>query len=125
MELSPQDLWTQVLERLQSRLPRPAFDTWIGTAKIEQLTPQYLVICAANPFILNHLQKNYLQIIADVVEEILGYSIDIQLTSTQGENIAIVGETQVSAYYPTLSGEHPKPIKLNPKYTFLVCRRVK
>lgn len=119
MELSPQDLWTQVLERLQSRLSRPAFETWIGTAKVEQLTQKYLVICAANPFILNHLQKNYLQIIADVVEEILGYPIDIQLTAAQGENIAIVGETEVSAYHhSTLSGEHPKPIKLNTKYTF-------
>ncbi|WP_013320165.1 chromosomal replication initiator protein DnaA [Gloeothece verrucosa] len=119
MELSPQDLWTQVLERLQSRLSRPAFETWITTAKVEQLTEKYLVICAANPFILNHLQKNYLQIIADVVEEILGYPIDIQLTAAQGENIAIIGETEMSAYHPSTSlGDNPKPIKLNPKYTF-------
>jgi chromosomal replication initiator protein len=119
--MSPQQLWNQVLERLQLLLTRPAFDTWIKTATVQELTDKYLIVQAANPFVLNHLQKNYLKIITDVVEEILGYPVEIQLTAAQGENLAIVSDRDASrSTLPTesLSSDRPKPTKLNPKYIF-------
>ncbi|OKH23737.1 chromosomal replication initiation protein DnaA [Hydrococcus rivularis NIES-593] len=120
--MSPQQLWNQVLERLQLQLTRPAFETWIKTATVQELTDNVLVIRAANPFILNHLQKNYLKTIADAVREILGYPIEIQLTAAQGENLAIVGDPDASRFMldpaDSLASDRPKPTKLNPKYTF-------
>ena len=122
MEISPQKLWNQVLERLQLQLTRPAFETWIKTATVQELTDKCLVIRAANPFVLNHLQKNYLKIIAESVQEILGYPLEIHITAAQGENIAMVSEfdafraTNGTAH--SLANERPKPSKLNPKYVF-------
>jgi chromosomal replication initiator protein len=120
--MSPQQLWNQVLERLQLQLTRPAFETWIKTAVVQELTDKCLVVRAANPFILNHLQKNYLKTIADAVQEILGYSVEIQLTAAQGENLAIVGDPDASRYIlepaDSLASDRPKPTTLNPKYTF-------
>lgn len=117
MEISPQQLWNQVLERLQLQLSRPAFETWIQTATVQELNKNCLVIETANPFVLNHLQKNYLKTIADVVQEILGQPIEIQLTAAQGNNIAIFGETELSSSIPNSSDPH-KPPQLNSKYTF-------
>ncbi len=114
MTISPSDLWDQALEKLQQQLTRPAFETWIKTATLQTLTDNYVVIQAANPFVLNHLQKNYLSLISEVIEEILGYSIEIQLTTPESENISIVN--------PLKRPNTPEPLlknpQLNPKYNF-------
>ncbi len=113
MIISSQDLWNQVLERLKLQLTRPAFETWIKTATLQELTDNYIVIQAANPFVLNHLQKNYLPIISNVITEILGYSVEIQLT-TDAENISLLNP---------LKKENSREItlknpQLNSKYNF-------
>jgi chromosomal replication initiator protein len=119
VEMSPQQLWNLVLDKLQQQLTRPAFETWIKTATVRELTNEYLVVQAANPFILNHLQKNYLKIIADATETILGYPVEIHLT-TDGDNLTIVGDVDASSLALQLfdSSDRPKASKLNPKYIF-------
>ena len=61
--LSPQQIWNQVLGRLEKQLSRPTFETWIKTATALRLQDNCLTICTPNPFILNHLQKHYLQLL--------------------------------------------------------------
>jgi chromosomal replication initiator protein len=120
MTISSQELWNQILERLQSQLTSPAFETWIRSATVQEFTQDCLVICVANVFILNHLQKNYIITITKVVEDILGYAIEIHLTTVQGENIAILSESSssISSAHAIDYREHPRQSKLNPKYTF-------
>lgn len=113
MIISPQDLWNQVLERLKLQLTRPAFETWIKTATLQELTDNYIVIQAANPFVLNHLQKNYLPIISNVIKEILGYSVEIQLT-TDAENISLLNPLKKENSREIT----PKNPQLNSKYNF-------
>ena len=119
--LSPQQIWNQVLERLEKKLSRPTFETWIKTATALHLYNNCLTICTTNPFILNHLQKHYLQIISDTVSEIVGHSLDIRFTVAQGDNTAWIGaDNQVNENireYNT-AGTILKPTELNPKYTF-------
>ena len=79
MEISLENLWNQVLQRLQMQLGEPTFNTWIKTATAEHLDQQALVIRAANPFAQNWLQKYYKDLIAEVVQEILGHSVDIEI----------------------------------------------
>jgi chromosomal replication initiator protein len=50
VETSPEQLWSQVLERLQLQLSRPTFETWIKTASAEKLDNNCLVIRTPNPF---------------------------------------------------------------------------
>ncbi|MGB7442376.1 MAG: chromosomal replication initiator protein DnaA [Coleofasciculaceae cyanobacterium] len=82
METSLEQLWNQVLERLQLQLSRPTFETWIKTAHAQQLENNCLVICTPNPFAKNWLQKYYLKTIADVVQDILGHPVEIYFTAT-------------------------------------------
>jgi chromosomal replication initiator protein len=120
VDISAHVLWQQVLERLQAQLTRPAFETWIETATVQELTDNYLVICTANPFVLNHLQRNYLKIIADVVQEIVGSPLEIKLTTAQGDNIALLGKQEANSTSLEIitNDSRLKPTQLNPKYTF-------
>lgn len=86
MEMPIESLWSQVLERLQLELSRPTFETWIKTASAEQLENNCLVICTPNPFARNWLQKYYIKTIANVVQDILGYPVDIYITVTSDES---------------------------------------
>ncbi|MDJ0577220.1 MAG: chromosomal replication initiator protein DnaA [Xenococcaceae cyanobacterium MO_234.B1] len=121
MSISSQQLWDRVLERLEGQLSRPTFETWIQSAKAEELKNNCLTICTPNPFILNHLQKHYLKTIGQAVEDIVGHPVKIRLTVEQGEDSAWFGSSLV------INGNSPEdktvshrlnPTELNPKYTF-------
>jgi chromosomal replication initiator protein len=123
--MSSEQLWSQVLERLQLQLSRPTFETWIKTASAEQLDNNRLVIRTPNPFARNWLQKYYIKTIADVVQDILGQAVEIQLTVTAGDDTASTNESQASWSLPvmtsvpeTTSNNHPRPPELNSKYVF-------
>ncbi|ALF51661.1 chromosomal replication initiation protein [Nostoc piscinale CENA21] len=88
MEISLDSLWSQVLERLQLELSRPTFETWIKTAQAERLENNCLVIITPNPFARNWLQKYYINTIANVVQSILGYPVDIYITVAQGDEVS-------------------------------------
>ncbi|MGB3509145.1 MAG: chromosomal replication initiator protein DnaA [Microcoleaceae cyanobacterium] len=124
MEISLDNLWNQVLERLQLKLSRPTFETWIKTANAEQLENNCLVICTPNPFARNWLQKYYIKTIADVVHDILGHPVEIYLTTTVGEGTNkdnsgfIWSDSLVSDIPESVSSQKPKPANLNPKYMF-------
>lgn len=125
METSLEKLWSQVLERLQLQLSRPTFETWIKTASAEQLDNNCLVIRTLNPFARNWLQKYYVKTIADVVEDILGKSVEISFTVAPGDEDVTNVEANASWALPiapnTLenpSDHQPKAPQLNHKYIF-------
>ena len=125
MELPLESLWSQVLERLQLQLSRPTFETWIKTASAEQLENNCLVICTPNPFARNWLQKYYIKTIADVVQDILGYPVEIYITVAKGNESSRLVDAEISWPLPSatsisesLPSNRPKPTELNPKYVF-------
>lgn len=120
---SLESLWTQTLERLQLQLSRPTFETWIKTANAESLENNCLVICTPNPFARNWLQKYYIKAIADVVQEILGYPVEIQIAVAKENGVTSLNNTDWSApVEPNLAepppSNRPKPTELNLKYVF-------
>ncbi|HEY9736243.1 MAG TPA: chromosomal replication initiator protein DnaA, partial [Trichocoleus sp.] len=80
MEKALDGLWDAVLDRLQTQLSRPTFETWIKPARVQSLSDRELIISTPNPFARNWLQKHYVDTIAGVVNDILGKPIDIQVT---------------------------------------------
>lgn len=124
METSLETLWSQVLERLQLQLSRPTFETWIKTANAEQLDENRLVIRTPNPFARNWLQKYYVKTIRDVVHEILGHPVEIQIEIAQGDSNATISAPEVASPPPTASPventntSQRQQASLNPKYVF-------
>ncbi|GAB1540242.1 chromosomal replication initiator protein DnaA [Scytonema sp. NUACC21] len=125
MEMPIDSLWNLVLERLQLELSRPTFETWIKTASAERLENNCLVIRTPNPFARNWLQKYYIRTIANVVQDILGYPVDIYITVGQGDEVPNVNESEGSWEIPTqdmtpeaVSKKRVRTVELNPKYVF-------
>ena len=121
MAISAEQLWQQVLEKLKQRLTRPTFETWIQNATIKNLDSNCLTLLIPNAFVMNHLQKHYINIIGDVVAEIVGNPLEIRLTSQQGEDLPLKGDRINSLLYENQFAGAVKninPIQLNPKYTF-------
>jgi chromosomal replication initiator protein len=125
MEINLEKIWEQLLEKLQSKLSRPTFETWIKTAKPEQLENDCLIIRTPNPFARNWLEKYYLKIIADAAGEILERPVEIYLTTVGGDENS--NNNDVSMVWPsprTVTGSEtggdrePLPWNLNPKYMF-------
>ncbi|MEM7772646.1 MAG: chromosomal replication initiator protein DnaA [Cyanobacteria bacterium P01_A01_bin.37] len=79
MEIVSEKFWNQVLDRLQLQLSRPTFETWIKTATVEQLDNEVLVLRTRNTFARSYIQKYYINAIADVVQDILGHRVNIQI----------------------------------------------
>ncbi|PSB01816.1 chromosomal replication initiator protein DnaA [Merismopedia glauca] len=125
MDISPQQLWSQVLERLQQQLSRPTFETWIKTATVEELASDRLIICTPNPFAKNWLQKYYIKMISDVVQEIVGQPLEILITVAKVEEGGIDNSAifSWSLPQPVPTPEKPvnptvQPTQLNHKYIF-------
>jgi chromosomal replication initiator protein len=128
VEIVLENLWNQVLERLQLQLSRPTFETWIKPATAERIDENCLVICTPNPFARNWLQKYYVKTIADVVEEILGRSVEIQILVKPGaEAESEAGANEMLWPLPvetppvgqaTASSQRLRHTDLNPKYVF-------
>ena len=120
-----ENFWVQVLERLQTRLSGPTFDTWIKTAVPEQLEDGSLVIRTPNPFARGWIQKYYLKTINEAVEQVLGHPVDIYVMSIQGDDD--VGAVDPEALYPPVveaslpeptAGVRSRGTDLNSKYIF-------
>jgi chromosomal replication initiator protein len=122
MSISRDDLWRQVLARLQVELSRPTFEHWIKTAVAEKLEDNCLIIRTPNPFARNWLQKYYIKTIANVVSEIAGYKIEIHIISSSGDEDSDLQDEPTWApanTAPELVGKNtPKTSDLNQKYLF-------
>jgi chromosomal replication initiator protein len=125
VEKSVESLWEQVLERLQLQLSRPTFETWIKTASAKSLENGCLVIQTPNPFARNWLQKYYLKTIAEVVAELLGQTVEIQIEIHQGTQESGTGLPEPMATLPintsqplAVAPQRARGSDLNPKYAF-------
>jgi len=125
VKISVDHLWSQVLERLQLQLSRPTFETWIKTASAEKLESDRLVILTPNPFARNWLQKYYVKTINEVVQDVLGRPVDIQIVIAQGDDVATVTDPGVISPLPpknspaeSTTTARQKTTDLNLKYSF-------
>lgn len=128
VEIAPDNLWEQVLERLETMLSQPTFEAWIKTATVEPLENNCLVIQPANPFAKNWIQKYYIQKIADVVHDILGHPVEITVTNAPGDASDPLYSSEVFWPLPPVEAspppevgtavKRPRPKELNPKYIF-------
>ena len=122
MAQANEDLWNQVLAKLESQLSSPTFETWIKPTRIHTLTEQQLVLLTDNPFARNWLQKHYLSQISQVAAEVLGHTVDVSITVT--DEIPKVSAPADSTYFstPTVAASTEKngsgSSDLNPKAIF-------
>ncbi len=103
-----EDLWNEILIKLEAQLSGPTFETWIKPTKIQALSEHHLVLLTDNPFARNWLQKHYLSQITQVAAEVLGRNIDVTITVNSDTTQSMIAtETKPSDGLPSPPVAYP------------------
>lgn len=112
------ELWVATLEKIEEKISKPSFDTWLKNTQAEELKDTTLIISAPNEFARDWLENQYTNLISDTLEEITGTRLATKFiipdTAPQVEETAPVPKPQPNG---NESEDTPKSM-LNSKYTF-------
>jgi chromosomal replication initiator protein len=113
------DLWSSALSKIEKKISKPSFDTWLKSTKAHSLQGDTLTITAPNEFARDWLEERYSQLISGILYEITGEDLTIKFIIPQNQT-----DEEDNLPLP------PKKVKreddqndfhhnmLNPKYTF-------
>ena len=110
-----EQLWAQILEKMENRISKPSYETWLGETEVAELTNNHLIVSVPNEFTKNWLDQRYTEFIDEIILELTGAEITVKFS------INHTSEEQVESQEPQTL---PKQIDddqfnmLNPKYTF-------
>ncbi|MBD3304885.1 chromosomal replication initiator protein DnaA, partial [candidate division KSB3 bacterium] len=75
-------MWQQVLAKLEKRINRPSFNTWIRPTTLVSLQHKTLRIGVPNEIFVYWLGEHYLQVMTDALSEVMGFQPDISFVVT-------------------------------------------
>src|SRR5690606_12223551 len=112
-----EELWVATLEKIEEKISKPSFDTWLKNTKAEKLEKDTLIVSAPNEFARDWLENQYTDLISDIIGEITGSRLHTKFIIP--DNIQEVEDIKPVPKGKDASnvGEFPKTM-LNPKYTF-------
>jgi chromosomal replication initiator protein len=116
-ELTAEDLWTAISDRLRGALNDTTYGTWFGDAEGRDLTPEAFVLSVPNDFTREWIENHFLDLLHVAVRDASGADRRVQLTVEHG-----VKPSRPPSGPMNPVAEPPKPPPLvegmRPKYTF-------
>ncbi|KZE37580.1 chromosomal replication initiation protein DnaA [Bhargavaea cecembensis] len=112
------DLWNQVLARVEQRISKPSFDTWLKSTRMIDYRNDTIIIGAPNSFTRDWLENHYIQLIAGIMSELTGEDVHIRFTVPEDAE-----EDSFDMPKPAPKPKNGRHVDqsdgmLNPKYTF-------
>ncbi|MCJ7843499.1 chromosomal replication initiator protein DnaA [Lederbergia sp. NSJ-179] len=110
------ELWDQVLLRIEEKVSKPSFDTWLRFTKAHTLQDDTMIVTAPNEFARDWLEGHYTQLIAGLLYEIIGEDLNVKFIIPPEQE----EEKKVPAVQKMEKKESVDAYQnmLNPKYTF-------
>ncbi|WP_087973941.1 chromosomal replication initiator protein DnaA [Oceanobacillus rekensis] len=112
-----EELWVATLEKIEERISKPSFDTWLKNTKAESLEKDQLIISAPNEFARDWLENQYTELISEILDEVTGSKLKTKFiipdSTIEVEDLKPVTKSKVGMG----SADIPKSM-LNSKYTF-------
>lgn len=65
-------LWDEVLSKIEERISRPSFETWLKSTKLISYEEENVTIAVPNTFSKDWLESNYIHLITGILSEITG-----------------------------------------------------
>ncbi|MBM4761730.1 chromosomal replication initiator protein DnaA [Bacillus sp. B15-48] len=113
------DLWDKALSKIEKKISKPSFDTWLKSTTAHSLQRDTLTITAPNEFARDWLEERYSQLINDVIYEITGENLIIKFVIPQNQNDEAVNLPVPPKKNNKAEDQYePHQNMLNPKYTF-------
>ncbi|GIN21943.1 MAG TPA: chromosomal replication initiator protein DnaA [Bacillus bacterium] len=113
------DLWEKVLEKIEKKISKPSFDTWLKSTEAHELHGDTMTIAVPNEFARDWLEGRYTNLISKILYELVGENLNIkfiippdaeeELKKEQAPNPSVIQEIKREETYQSM---------LNPKYTF-------
>ncbi|PLS15794.1 chromosomal replication initiator protein DnaA [Bacillus sp. M6-12] len=113
-------LWNQTLKKIEKKISKPSFDTWMKATKAHMLQGDTLTVAAPNEFARDWLEERYSHLIAGILLELTGEELEVKfiIPPNQGEEDF---DYQAPVKKPKRREEDHIELPqhmLNPKYTF-------
>lgn len=123
LEDSLDTLWPKVVERLQSELSTPSFETWVRSVSPRNMNDDELSLAVPTEFIRQIIATRYVGLLRDIVSKVAGRPIDIRLdivTKPMSDSSRSKPETvklrEQVGQDPSEDSEYLT--RLNPRYVF-------
>ncbi|GKV57685.1 chromosomal replication initiator protein DnaA [Sporosarcina sp. NCCP-2222] len=113
-----ENLWNEVLSKVEEKISRPSFETWLKSTKLISYGEENATIAVPNSFAKDWLETHYVHLITGILSELTGEDRLIQFVvpeEMEQHDFPVpkpVGKQVEKVQTPSAS------IMLNPKYTF-------
>lgn len=71
-------LWRQTLDKLESELSKPSFETWLSSTELLEIKGDTLIISVPNEFAKDWLESKYAPLIRSAIQPILGRNVGLR-----------------------------------------------
>ncbi|WP_432362787.1 chromosomal replication initiator protein DnaA [Sporosarcina sp. UB5] len=111
-------LWNNVLSKIEDKISRPSFETWLKSTKLMSYGDENVTIAVPNSFAKDWLENHYVHLITGILSELTGEDrfIHFVVPKEMEENDFQVPKPVVNQ--PDKSAVQSASVMLNPKYTF-------
>ncbi|MFS0575839.1 chromosomal replication initiator protein DnaA [Sporosarcina sp. 179-K 3D1 HS] len=114
-----EELWNEVLARVEKKISRPSFETWLKSTKLMSYGDEIVTIAAPNAFAQDWLENNYVHLITGILSELTGEDRIIQFYVPEDMESNEFALPKPSVKPPVEKGPSmSSPAMLNMKYTF-------
>ncbi|WP_164670565.1 chromosomal replication initiator protein DnaA [Virgibacillus doumboii] len=113
------ELWKATLEKIEEKISKPSFDTWLKNTKAKSLIDDRLVVTAPNAFARDWLEGRYTNLINEILEDITGAKLSTEFIIPESqENIDDINPAPKKISTMNKGGTDSPKTMLNSKYTF-------
>ncbi|WP_067727913.1 chromosomal replication initiator protein DnaA [Oceanobacillus damuensis] len=112
-----EELWVATLEKIEERISKPSFDTWLKNTKAEALEKNTLIISAPNEFARDWLENQYTELISEILDEVTGTKLNTKFIIPDS-TIEVEDLKPMPKPKPNMDGTDSPKSMLNSKYTF-------
>lgn len=111
-------LWNNVLSKIEDKISRPSFETWLKSTKLMSYGEENVTIAVPNSFAKDWLENHYVHLITGILSELTGEDrlIHFVVPKEMEENDFQVPKPAVKQ--ADRSAIQSASVMLNPKYTF-------
>src|SRR5690625_1635196 len=113
-----EELWIAALKKIESKISKPSFDTWLKSTVAEKLDGDTLIVNVPNEFARDWLEGRYTKLITDILYDLTGAKLTAKFIIPDSTDE--LGEKKQEPKSPVINNnsyDAPRTM-LNPKYTF-------
>lgn len=111
-----EDLWNEILNKLEEKVSKPSFDTWLKETEAKKLEDDLFYVSVPNEFTKSWLEQRYTEAITECLFDVTGANLKVKFMIPD-DSFEDAEKKSVQIKKPN-TPTHNISNMLNPKYTF-------